>query len=159
MLQIRAWTHSLTVIFVPVFVAHILTINVSIPTVGIVPLRSVNGWLTVMSRVDSNFPDNLNWASYKVGFGDTMSNFWLGLERIYQLTNINANGQMLYRLRFEVESLAAGGYEFTRKVKLLQHIMVLFLCKLDSLEMRCYFKSSSYSFVCTLLWSNDSNSE
>jgi Fibrinogen beta and gamma chains, C-terminal globular domain len=66
---------------------------------------SVNGWLTIMSRINANFPSSLNWTMYKSGFGEITSNFWLGLERIFQLTNINNNGGVMYRLRFELQSI------------------------------------------------------
>ena len=55
-----------------------------------------------MSRISSSFPVNLAWNDYKVGFGDNESNFWLGLEKIYQLTN---NGGHSYRLRIEMMAL------------------------------------------------------
>jgi hypothetical protein len=42
---------------------------------------SVNGWLTILSRVDSNFPTGLTFDAYQSGFGDISSNFWLGLEK------------------------------------------------------------------------------
>jgi hypothetical protein len=67
-------------------------------------MMSVNGWLIILSRIDSSFPLRQNWTSYKAGFGDVMSNFWLGLEHIYQLTNGATNGQKIYRLRVEVQS-------------------------------------------------------
>jgi len=86
------------------FVAQNMTINVTIPTTPAatyVPLRYVNGWLTVMSRVDANFPTGLSYAAYQAGFGDIMSNFWLGLNTIHTLTNSSVNGGHNYRLRIE----------------------------------------------------------
>ena len=75
------------------------TVNVPMPpTMNNVPLRSVNGWLTIMSRIDASFPIDLTWNEYKVGFGDIETNFWLGLERIHQLAISKP-----YRLRFEVQ--------------------------------------------------------
>ena len=84
------------------FVAQNVTVNVTIATNSIVPLRSVNGWLTIYSRIDATFPTGLPYTSYQNGFGDIMSNFWLGLERIYQLTNSAVNGGHTYRLRVEM---------------------------------------------------------
>ena len=68
-----------------------------------VPLASVNGWLTILSRVDIEFPIDLPSSSYEAGFGDIAANFWLGLSRIYQLTNLAVNGGHAYKLRFEFQ--------------------------------------------------------
>ncbi|ESN93996.1 hypothetical protein HELRODRAFT_145252, partial [Helobdella robusta] len=51
----------------------------------------------VQQRLDNSLSFDRKWASYKAGFGSYDSNFWFGLEKIYQLTN---SGN--YRLRFEV---------------------------------------------------------
>ena len=71
------------------FIAQNSTVSVPIPPAmnNSIPLRSVAGWLTILSRVDLNFPLNLYWHNYSIGFGDIMSNFWLGLENIYHLTS------------------------------------------------------------------------
>ena len=71
-------------------------------TQQVVALRSVFGWLTIYSRVNNQFPLNQPTAAYVDGFGEIMSNFWLGLERIHQLTNPTTNGGVQYRLRFEM---------------------------------------------------------
>jgi hypothetical protein len=87
------------------YAAQNVTVNVTIPpSTGTISLMSVNGWLTILSRIDSTFPLRQNWVKYKTGFGDVTSNFWLGLERIFQLTNIATNGGVMYRLRFELQS-------------------------------------------------------
>jgi hypothetical protein len=70
-----------------------------------VVLRSVNGWLTIMSRIDLNFPVNQVPTAYETGFGDILSNFWLGLTNVYYLTNPNENGGKKFRLRFEFLSV------------------------------------------------------
>jgi hypothetical protein len=67
-------------------------------------LESVNGWIIVLSRVNFTFPMRQNWANYRAGFGEVMYNFWLGLERIFQLVNGATNGKITYRLRFELQS-------------------------------------------------------
>ena len=87
--------------------------RVPIPTTtDVISLMSVNGWLTIMSRVNLTSPPTLNWAMYKSGLGDITSNFWLGLERIFQLTNVNTNGGVMYRLRFELQSNTSGRSDF-----------------------------------------------
>jgi hypothetical protein len=85
------------------FVAENVTVNVTIPvTMNETTLSSVYGWLVIMSRIDLNFPLNLTSTAYENGFGDIVTNFWLGLARVYQLTNCAQNDAChSYRLRFE----------------------------------------------------------
>ena len=63
---------------------------------------SVYGWLTILSRVDLNFPTGLTLSDYTSGFGNISTNFWLGLQRTYLLTNSAVNGGKTYRLRIEL---------------------------------------------------------
>ena len=46
---------------------------------------------------------NRPWAEYKVGFGDPSGNYWLGNDRLSQLT---ANNR--YKLRFDLQSRDTG---------------------------------------------------
>jgi len=49
---------------------------------------SGGGW-TVIQRRDGNATDFYrNWQEYKLGFGELDGNFWLGLERIHRITQI-----------------------------------------------------------------------
>jgi len=89
------------------FVALNVTANVTIPTTPVasyVPMKSINGWLTVVSRVDGNFPSgsSVTYAAYKAGFGDISSNFLLGFDNLYTATNPSVNGNYNYRLRIEL---------------------------------------------------------
>ena len=79
-----------------------LTVAVTIPQSQSISLMSVFGWLTILSRVDLSFPTGLTLSSYTSGFGDILTNFWLGFERTYLLTNSVVNGGKTYRLRFEL---------------------------------------------------------
>ncbi|ESO01661.1 hypothetical protein HELRODRAFT_144825, partial [Helobdella robusta] len=56
-------------------------------------------WIVIQQRIDGSLSFDQNWTTYKAGFGAYNANFWLGLEKIYQLTNSAS-----YRLRFEVLS-------------------------------------------------------
>jgi Fibrinogen beta and gamma chains, C-terminal globular domain len=67
-----------------------------------VPVRSIHQWIVIMSRIDTNFPLNQTYQVYQDGFGNLTSNFWLGLTRIYYITNSAVNGGRTYRLRFEL---------------------------------------------------------
>ncbi|ESO03927.1 hypothetical protein HELRODRAFT_151843, partial [Helobdella robusta] len=55
------------------------------------------GWIVIQQRIDGSQSFTQNWAKYKSGFGTYNKNFWLGLEKMHQLTT-SAD----YRLRFEV---------------------------------------------------------
>jgi Fibrinogen beta and gamma chains, C-terminal globular domain len=84
-------------------VAWNLTVAVTIQqSQSTVSLMSVFGWLTILSRVDLNFPTGLTSSAYTSGFGNISTNFWLGLEKTYLLTNSAVNGGKTYRLRIEV---------------------------------------------------------
>ena len=48
----------------------------------------------------SNF-FNRSWAEFKVGFGDPSGNYWIGNDRLSQLT---ANGR--YKLKFDLQVLS-----------------------------------------------------
>ncbi|ESO01514.1 hypothetical protein HELRODRAFT_144735, partial [Helobdella robusta] len=54
-------------------------------------------WIVIQQRVDGSQSFNQLWDEYKSGFGVYDKNFWLGLEKMHQLTT-SAD----YRLRFEV---------------------------------------------------------
>ena len=87
------------------------TLNVTVPlTMKNISIKSVNDWLVVMSRIDVNFIYNGTWQAYKNGFGDSSSNFWLGLENLYQLTSelFQTTRGKFYRLRFEIQSASSG---------------------------------------------------
>ena len=57
----------------------------------------MNNWILFQQNLDNLTDFNLPWSSYKQGFGSYTGGFWLGLEKIYQITN---SGQ--YRLRMEM---------------------------------------------------------
>ncbi|ESO01706.1 hypothetical protein HELRODRAFT_135734, partial [Helobdella robusta] len=54
-------------------------------------------WIVIQQRIDGSQSFNQNWNTYKSGFGIYYINFWLGLEKMHQLTALAD-----YRLRFEV---------------------------------------------------------
>uniref|UniRef100_S4RS51 Angiopoietin-like 1b n=1 Tax=Petromyzon marinus TaxID=7757 RepID=S4RS51_PETMA len=45
------------------------------------------GWLIVQRRKDGSVNFFRNWENYKLGFGNIDSEYWLGLENLYWLTN------------------------------------------------------------------------
>ena len=50
---------------------------------------------------------NRSWAEFKVGFNDSVGNYWLGNELLSQLT---ANGR--YKLRFDLQSRSNSNWYF-----------------------------------------------
>ncbi|XP_071953395.1 uncharacterized protein [Antedon mediterranea] len=55
------------------------------------------GWTVIQRREDDDVDFYKNWVEYEEGFGDLDANFWLGLKKIYTLTNTKA-----YRLRIDM---------------------------------------------------------
>jgi len=55
--------------------------------------------LLIQQNVDGSAFFNRSWAEFKVGFGDPSGNYWLGNERLSQLT-MNNN----YKLKFDLQS-------------------------------------------------------
>lgn len=45
------------------------------------------GWTVIQRRVDNTTNFNRNCRQYKAGFGNLVTNFWLGLEKIHLLTH------------------------------------------------------------------------
>lgn len=69
------------------------------------PTASSFGWIVIhqKSTASGTFSWKLAWDSYKNGFNSTDgNNFWLGLERVHQLTSSAA-----YKLRIELQDSAA----------------------------------------------------
>ncbi|XP_064393816.1 uncharacterized protein LOC135341231 [Halichondria panicea] len=45
------------------------------------------GWTVIQRRIDDSLNFNRKYRSYQNGFGDFFENFWLGLEKMHQLTH------------------------------------------------------------------------
>ena len=82
-------------------------VDVSIPgQSGTAPTRSVYGWILIHKHdIQEIFDWNLNWASYRDGFGDRHFNFWFGLEKVHRLTDAQP-----YRLRVEMRDIDSGDW-------------------------------------------------
>lgn len=44
------------------------------------------GWLVLQNRYDGSISFNRSWDEYRNGFGNTEQEYWLGLEKIHQVT-------------------------------------------------------------------------
>lgn len=55
-------------------------------------------WAVIQRRLDGSVDFYRDWKEYKQGFGNLIGEFWLGLEKIFRLTN-----QTGRRMRVEME--------------------------------------------------------
>ena len=81
--------------------------NIAIPhrnsTTMVLTVGGVNGWIVIQQRVGQFVPPgtfNRSWTDYTNGFGNISGNYWMGLERMSQLTNSGS-----YILRIEIQTL------------------------------------------------------
>ncbi|KAL9985768.1 hypothetical protein ACROYT_G008211 [Oculina patagonica] len=58
------------------------------------------GWTVFQKRMDGSVNFYRGWADYKNGFGNLNGEFWLGLEKIYRLSNSER-----YQLRVDLEDI------------------------------------------------------
>ncbi|KAI8515366.1 hypothetical protein Bbelb_061790 [Branchiostoma belcheri] len=57
------------------------------------------GWTVIQKRFDGSVNFGQDWEGYKNGFGDLGGEFWLGNDKIYQITNVRS-----YRLKIDLEN-------------------------------------------------------
>ncbi|KAH8358000.1 hypothetical protein KR200_005181, partial [Drosophila serrata] len=69
---------------------------------------TTSGWMTIQKRVDGSENFNRSWTSYKEGFGNANGDFFIGLERLHQLTK-----SMPHELLIELED-KSGNYTYAR---------------------------------------------
>src|SRR6218665_2908827 len=81
------------------YTAQNVTINIKIPTTfdSSTQVISVDNWIVVQQRIDSSTDFGRNWSEYRNGFGVYNFNYWMGLERMHQLTYCRP-----HKLRIEV---------------------------------------------------------
>ncbi|CAH1273040.1 FCN1 [Branchiostoma lanceolatum] len=59
----------------------------------------IGGWTVIQKRFDGSVDFARDWQTYKNGFGVTSGEFWLGNDKIYQITNAKS-----YLLRIDLEN-------------------------------------------------------
>ena len=82
-------------------VAQSLQTTISVPTFDQpIPVISVNSWIVFLYRFDGSVAFNGTWTDFRDGFGDLTGEYWLGLEKLSQITN-----SAQYKARFEFKSI------------------------------------------------------
>ena len=65
------------------------------------------GWTVIQRRNDNSTDFYRDWQAYKTGFGGMDSNFWLGLEKIHRLTQIESHEVKFIMTNYENEMFVA----------------------------------------------------
>ena len=66
------------------------------------------GWTVLQQRLDGSVDFYRNWTSYKNGFGDLTSEFWLGNDNIHKITS--QSSQLLIELKDQTNLTAHASY-------------------------------------------------
>lgn len=65
-------------------------------------------WIVIQRRHDGSIDFYRNWAEYKVGFGDIDGEFFIGMDKLYALTNYDGPQELL--ILMENSTNSAKGY-------------------------------------------------
>ena len=74
--------------------------EIIIPTfAGTTTLIAIDDWIVIFQKVDTSVSFARSWIDYVNGFGANNCNFWMGLEKMYQLTRTGS-----YKIKLEILS-------------------------------------------------------
>ncbi|XP_037732884.1 angiopoietin-related protein 7-like [Drosophila subpulchrella] len=65
------------------------------------------GWMTILRRQDKSVDFNRNWANYTNGFGNLNGEFFIGLEKLHQMTKDKPHELYIKLMKFNGESAYA----------------------------------------------------
>ncbi|XP_017859068.1 PREDICTED: fibrinogen-like protein 1 [Drosophila arizonae] len=54
------------------------------------------GWTVILRRIDGKVDFNRNWREYQQGFGDLRGEFFIGLDKLHQITNSQRHELYIY---------------------------------------------------------------
>ena len=94
--------------------------TISVPTFSQpIPVISLNRWIVFLYRFDGNVDFNRTWAEYRNGFGDVTGEYWLGLEKLTQMTN---NGNTEHALSLNLFRTSPGFHPNTTVSRSIQNL-------------------------------------
>ncbi|KAH8370780.1 hypothetical protein KR093_004960, partial [Drosophila rubida] len=65
-----------------------------------------SGWIVIQQGIDGKENFNRSWAAYREGFGSFDGEFFLGLEKIYLLTNSRRHELYMEYVQYGVVTMA-----------------------------------------------------
>ncbi|XP_022234216.1 angiopoietin-4 isoform X2 [Drosophila obscura] len=68
------------------------------------------GWIMVVNRYDGSEDFNRKWADYKIGFGPLTTEFFIGLDKLHQITSSD-NYELLVQLQNRKQELRYALYD------------------------------------------------
>ena len=83
---------------------YVIRLQNSSPTVhfAFCDLQTANhGWLVFQRRIDNTTNFDRVWDDYKRGFGSTLGNYWLGLDRLHKYTDQKRQSMLRIDLKFQ----------------------------------------------------------
>ena len=83
----------------------------SIPSLDSTSVLMVDDGIVVQQRFDMETQFNLPWVNYTNGFGNKSGNYWMGLEKLFQLTNASDYNRLKIELCFPNGTLMVAQYD------------------------------------------------
>ncbi|KAM7363115.1 uncharacterized protein ACRADG_000166 [Cochliomyia hominivorax] len=75
-------------------------------------VETENGdWILIQKRFDGSIDFNRNWEEYENGFGDIDGEFFIGLKKLYALTNYNGPQELMIIMKDAIGTKAYAKYD------------------------------------------------